>query len=30
MQLSKGASVTVEGSVKGLMMNVLLDDCTIR
>jgi tRNA_anti-like len=29
MQLSKGAKVTVEGSVKGLMMNVLIDDCVI-
>jgi aspartyl/asparaginyl-tRNA synthetase len=26
-QLSKGARVTVEGRVKGLMMNVQVDDC---
>jgi hypothetical protein len=29
MQLSKGAKVTVQGNVKGLMMNVLIDDCVI-
>lgn len=28
-QLSKGAKVAVEGTVKGLMMNVLIDDCII-
>lgn len=28
-QLSKGAQVAVEGTVKGLMMNVLIDDCVI-
>lgn len=28
-QLSKGAKVAVEGTVKGLMMNVLIDDCVI-
>jgi hypothetical protein len=28
-QLSKGEKVVVEGTVKGLMMNVLVDDCVI-
>lgn len=30
MQLSKGADVTVTGKINGLMMNVLVRDCTIQ
>ena len=29
MNVSKGDSVTIEGKVKGLMMNVLLEECRI-
>ncbi len=29
MNLSKGQTVTVQGEVSGLMMNVLINDCDI-